>query len=403
MTAATTTATTGDRQPFGAGPGRLIDRVRGAHLSMLPALGALALVWLVLGVVDPAFLSAENLVNLTLQSAPVGVIALGVVLVLLVGQIDLSVGSLSGLAAAVVAVGTVNLGWPVAVSVLAAMAVGVVVGLGYGLLAARLGVPSFVLTLGGLLLLAGVQMRVLGPAGSINLPFESWLVRTVQQGFLPPVVAWCLVVVVVAGSATLHLADRARRVRADLQAPSLGSIAARTGVLAAVLVGTVAYLGTARGVGYSVVLFVCLVVVADVLLRRTRWGRAVRAVGSDRRAARLAGVAVDRTVISCFAACSGLAAVGGVLAAGRLAAANQGTGGTDTYLMAIAAAVIGGTSIFGGRGGAWSALVGVLVLQSIANGLTLLDLDLATQQMVTGTVLVLAIVVDTLVRRRRET
>ncbi|WP_251152258.1 sugar ABC transporter permease [Cellulosimicrobium sp. Marseille-Q4280] len=382
--------------------GSVVQRVRGAHLGMLPIVGALLLIWAVLGAINPAFLSAENLVNLTLQSAPTGMIALGVVLVLLVGQIDLSVGSVSGLAAAVLAVGTVSLGWPVALAILAALAVGVVVGLGYGALSTRLGLPSFVFTLAGLLILAGVQLRVLGPKGSINLPFESWLVRTVQQGFLPQAAAWAVVVVVVAGYLAVQVVDHVRRVRAELPAPGVARIAVRTGILAVVLAGTVAYLGTARGVGYTVVLFVALVVVVDVLLRRTRWGRSVRAVGGDRRSALLAGVAVRRTVVSCFVACSTFAALGGVLAAGRLAAANQGTGGADTYLTAIAAAVIGGTSLFGGRGSAWSALLGVLVIQSIANGLTLLNLDTATRYIVTGAVLLLAIVVDMLIRGRRE-
>jgi len=389
-----------DRPLTGALSGSVVQQLRGAHLGMLPIVAALVLIWVVLGAINPAFLSAENLVNLTLQSAPTGIIALGVVLVLLVGQIDLSVGSVSGLAAAVLAVGTVGLGWPVAI--VAALSVGVVVGLGYGLLSTRLGLASFVFTLAGLLILAGVQLRVLGPKGSINLPFESWLVRTVQQGFLAPAVAWGLVVVVVAGYAALRVTDHVRRVRAELPSPGLARVAVRTAVLAAVLVATVAYLGTARGIGYTVVLFVALVVVVDVLLRRTRWGRSVRAVGGNRRSALLAGVAVRRTVVSCFVACSTFAALGGVLAAGRLAAANQGTGAADTYLTAIAAAVIGGTSLFGGRGSAWSALLGVLVLQSIANGLTLLNLDTATRYIVTGAVLLLAIVVDMLIRGRRE-
>ncbi|MFI2704297.1 sugar ABC transporter permease [Cellulosimicrobium composti] len=391
-----------ERTTTGALSGTVVQQLRGAHLGMLPIVGALLLIWVVLGAINPAFLSAENLVNLTLQSAPTGIIALGVVIVLLVGQIDLSVGSVSGLAAAVLAVGTVGLGWPVGLAIVAALSVGVVVGIGYGLLSTRLGLASFVFTLAGLLVLAGVQLRVLGPKGSINLPFESWLVRTVQQGFLAPAVAWGLVAAVVVGYAALRVADHVRRVRAGLPSPGLGRAAVRTGLLAAVLVATVAYLGTARGIGYTVVLFVALVVVVDVLLRRTRWGRSVRAVGGNRRSALLAGVAVRRTVVSCFVACSTFAALGGVLAAGRLAAANQGTGGADTYLTAIAAAVIGGTSLFGGRGSAWSALLGVLVIQSIANGLTLLNLDTATRYIVTGAVLLLAIVVDMLIRGRRE-
>ena len=393
--------------PSGAGlpgaglPGAVWQRVRGGN-GLLPIVAALVSIWLVLGAINPAFLAPENLVNLTLQSAPVGVIALGVVLVLLVGQIDLSVGSLSGLAAAVVAVGSVSLGWPVALAIGAALACGVVVGLGYGALSTRLGLPSFVFTLAGLLFLAGVQLRVLGPLGSVNLPFESWFVRSVQQGFLPTGVAWALVAGAVVASATVQLAARARRRRADLACVSMPQIVARTLVLAAVLSLVVAYLGTARGIGYSVVLFASLVVVTDVLLRRTRWGRSVRAVGGDRRAAMLAGVPVQRTVVLCFVACSTLAALGGVLAAGRLGAANQGTGGADTYLVAIAAAVIGGTSLFGGRGSAWSAVLGVLVIQSITNGLTLMNVDQAAHYMVTGAVLLLAIIIDMLMRKRRE-
>ena len=390
--------------PSGAGlPGAVWQRVRGGN-GLLPIVAALVGIWLVLGAVNPAFLAPENLVNLTLQSAPVGVIALGVVLVLLVGQIDLSVGSLSGLAAAVVAVGSVSLGWPVALAILVALACGVVVGLGYGALSTRLGLPSFVFTLAGLLFLAGVQLRVLGPMGSINLPFESWFVRSVQQGFLPVWAAWALVAVIVVTSAVLQLVARARRRRADLACASLPQIAVRTLVLGGVLSLIVAYLylGTARGIGWSVVLFALLVVVTDVLLRRTRWGRSVRAVGGDRRAAMLAGVPVRRTVVLCFVACSTLAALGGVLAAGRLGAANQGTGGADTYLVAIAAAVIGGTSLFGGRGSAWSAVLGVLVIQSIANGLTLMNVDQAARYMVTGAVLLLAIIIDMLMRKRRE-
>ncbi|MGN0112994.1 MAG: sugar ABC transporter permease, partial [Cellulosimicrobium funkei] len=150
-----------DRPLTGALSGSVVQQLRGAHLGMLPIVAALVLIWVVLGAINPAFLSAENLVNLTLQSAPTGIIALGVVLVLLVGQIDLSVGSVSGLAAAVLAVGTVGLGWPVGIAIVAALSVGVVVGLGYGLLSTRLGLASFVFTLAGLLILAGVQLRVL--------------------------------------------------------------------------------------------------------------------------------------------------------------------------------------------------------------------------------------------------
>ncbi|GEA86175.1 sugar ABC transporter permease [Cellulomonas cellasea] len=392
--------------PTATGPGgalrELVGHVRSGELGMLPIVAALAVIWLVFQLLNPSFLSSDNLVNLTLQCAATGVLALGVVLVLLVGQIDLSVGSVSGLAAAVVAVGAVQLRWPIALTALAALAVGVVVGLLYGVLFTRLRLPSFVFTLAGLLVFAGLQLRVLGPTGSVNLPFESWLVQVSQRGFLPAGVSYALVVLVVVGHAASLLVGRARRERAELPVPSLTVVAARVGVLALVLGGAVAYLNTNRGVGFTFALFVGLVAVVDLLLRRTRWGRAVRAVGGDVESARRAGLPVQRTFVSAFVACSTLAALGGILSAGRLAAANQGTGGGDIYLTAIAAAVIGGTSLFGGRGSAWSALLGILVIQSISSGLTLLNLDTSVRYVITGVVLALAVLIDSVVRRANQ-
>ena len=380
----------------------LTQRMRSGQLGTLPIVGALVVIWLVFQLLNPHFLSSDNLVNLTLQCAATGVIALGIVLVLLVGQIDLSVGSVSGLAAAVVAIGSVQLGWPTLLAVVVALGVGAVVGLLYGALTTRLGLPSFVLTLAGLLVFAGLQLRVLGPTGSVNLPFRSTLVRLSQQGFLAPAASSAIVAAVVLGYAAMLLVERSRRLRAELPVASPVDLGVRVGALAVVLGASVAYLNTNRGVGLTFALFVGLVAVVDLLLRRTRWGRAVRAVGGNVESARRAGIPIRRTLVSVFVACSTLAALGGVLSVGRLAAANQATGGGDTNLTAIAAAVIGGTSLFGGRGSAWSALLGVLVIQSISSGLTLLNLDTAVRYVITGLVLALAIAIDTLMRRARE-
>jgi D-xylose transport system permease protein len=382
--------------------GVALRQVRSRHFGTLSIVGALVVIWIVFQLLNPHFLSSDNLVNLTLQCAATGVIALGVVLVLLVGQIDLSVGSVSGLAAAVVAIGSVQLGWPSLLAIVLALGVGVVVGLLYGWLTARLGLPSFVLTLAGLLVFAGLQLRVLGPTGSVNLPFQSALVRFSQQGFLAPAASSAIVVVVVLGYGARLMVERAHRLRAELPVASPVELAARVVALAVVLGGSVAYLNTNRGVGLTFALFVGLVALVDVMLRRTRWGRAVRAVGGNARSARRAGIPVRRTLVSVFVACSTMAALGGVLSVGRLAAANQGTGGGDTNLTAIAAAVIGGTSLFGGRGSAWSALLGVLVIQSISSGLTLLNLDTSVRYVITGLVLALAIAIDTVMRRSRE-
>jgi ABC-type xylose transport system permease subunit len=366
-----------------------------------PVVVGLVVIALIFQALNGAFLSADNLVNLTLQAATTGIITLGVVLVLMVGQIDLSVGAVSGVAAAVVAVGFVHQGWALPVAVLAAILIGAGFGLGYGWLFTRLGVPSFVITLAGLMVGVGIQVQVLGATASVNLPYESWLVRFSQQTFLKPWTAAGLVAAVVVGHIVLGLLEHRRRLLADLPTTSLGATFARAAGLAVLLGVPVWYLNNGRGVGAMVAVFVGLVFVADVMLRRTRWGRAVRAIGSNVESARRAGFAVRRVYLACFTACAGLAALAGVLSAGRLAAANQSTGGADLTLTAIAAAVIGGTSLFGGRGSAWSAVLGVAVIHSISSGLTLLSADGSLGYIVTGIALALAVTLDAVGRRSR--
>lgn len=371
-------------------------------LGSVPVLVSLVVIALVFQLLNGAYLSADNLVNLTVQAATNGVLTLAVVLVLMVGQVDLSVGALSGLAGAVVTVGLVNEAWPLWLAVVIAVAVGAAFGLGYGWLFTRLGVPSFVITLAGLMVGVGLQAQVLGRTASLNLPYESTLVRFAQQTFLPPLVSGLSVAAVVAWFALTRLVDRRRRTEAELPAPSLGAIAVRAGGLALGLGVPVWYLNTSRGIGGLVAVFVGLVWVADVVLRRTRWGRSVRAIGSNVESARRAGFAVRRVYLSAFTACAGMAALAGVLSAGRLAAASQSTGGAEVTLTAIAAAVIGGTSLFGGRGSAWSAVLGVAVIHVISSGLTLLNADGSLRYIVTGVVLALAVTVDAVSRRSRS-
>ncbi|RJL30129.1 sugar ABC transporter permease [Bailinhaonella thermotolerans] len=378
-----------------------LDRVRGGDLGVLPVVAGLAVIWTVFQSLNPIFLSSTNLVNLTLESASVGVISLGVVCVLLVGQIDLSVGSISGLSAAVMAVLYVDRGLPAVVAVPAAVLLGCVIGWVYGQIFNRFGVPSFVITLAGLLGLLGVHLWLLGPKGAVNLPFDSGLVRFAQLAFVPPWLSYTLVVVAAAGLfASGHAHARARRA-ASLPAVSTRWLLARSVLLLAGLGAAVHYLNRTRGVGWMFVLFLALVLALHYVLSRTRYGRAVYAVGGNAEAARRAGIDVRRVYTSAFVLGTTLAAVGGVLAAARLAAVNQSSGGGDVNLNAIAAAVIGGTSLFGGRGTAFAALLGVLVIQSISSGLTLLNLDSSFRFMVTGAVLLLAVGVDSVARRSR--
>ena len=331
-----------------------------------------------------------------------GTIAIGVVLVLLLAEIDLSIGSVSGLAAAVVAVGYVGHAWPLWLAVAAAVAAGALVGVFYGVLNTRFGVPSFVITLAGLLGFLGCPAVGAGQDRFHLLPFDSWLVYYAQQLYLPDWLSYAFVILAVLGyGLTKFLASRKRRA-AGLSGASNGAVALRALGLLVLLGVPVWYLNRTRGIGVMFLTFVLLVLVMHFFLSRTRWGRAVYAVGGNVEAARRAGINVRAVALSVFILCSTFAAIGGLMAAGRLAAANQSSGGGDINLNAIAAAVIGGTSLFGGRGSAFSALLGILVIQSISSGLTLVNLDSSVRYMITGAVLLLAVIIDSLSRRSRR-
>jgi simple sugar transport system permease protein/D-xylose transport system permease protein len=379
-----------------------LDRIRGGDLGVLPVVVGLAVIWTILQILHHGFLSSANLVNLLMESAAVGTIALGVVCVLLVAQIDLSVGSVSGVAAATLGVTFVVNGWNVWLSVLVAALTGAIIGWIYGQVFNRFGVPSFVITLAGLLSFLGLQLFILKGIGTINLPFDSPLVYFGQLAFVDDWLSYVFVVIAAAAIfLTGFLRARSRRA-AGLSAESLQMISIKSIALLVVLGFIAWYLNQARGIGWMFVFFVALVVIMHYMLTRTKWGRSMYAVGGNVEAARRSGINVKFIYTSAFVACSTLAAVGGILAASRLAAASQSSGGGDVNLNAIAAAVIGGTSLFGGRGTAFAALLGIIVIQSISSGLILLNLDSSFRFMVTGLVLLLAVTLDSVSRRSRS-
>lgn len=378
-----------------------IDRARSGDLGMLPVAIGLLLISVVFTSINPVFIAPNNLVNLLFDAAAVGLIALGVVCVLLLGEIDLSIGSMSGLASAIVGVLWVNSGMPLPVAIGAALATGVLMGCIYGLLLNRFGMPSFVSTLAGLLALLGFQLYILGPSGSINLPYASPLVRFGQILIMPDWFSYAValvpgILIVFSGLRTIR-----QRAAANLSPGSLSVVLAKAGVLTAALLLAAYYLNQGRGVPWMFGLFVLLVMIMHYALTRTKWGRSMFAVGGNAEAARRSGINVRRIRLSAFVLCSTFAAAGGVLAASRLASSSQQAGAGDVNLNAIAAAVIGGTSLFGGRGSAWSALLGVLVIQAISNGLTLLNLSSSLRYMITGGVLAIAVIVDSLARQSR--
>ncbi|GEO17836.1 sugar ABC transporter permease [Microvirga aerophila] len=377
------------------------DRIRSGDLGSLPVVVGLAIIWTVFQSLNPVFLAPNNLINLLFDCSTVGVIALGIVCILIVGEIDLSVGSVSGFASALVGVLWVNQGWPVSIAILAALLFGVLIGALYAVMFNRFGMPSFVATLAGLLSILGLQLYLLGSTGSINLPYEAPLVNFGQLLVMPDPVSYALAALPGIVMFVLGYRIAARRREAGLSPQPLTSLLLRCVLVTVVLEIIVYYLNLDRGIPWMFGLFVGLVVVMNYALTRTKWGRQMLAVGGNREAARRAGINVRFIYMTAFMLCSGLAAAGGILSAARLASASQQAGTGDVNLNAIAAAVIGGTSLFGGRGSAYSALLGIIVIQSIASGLTLLDLSSSLRYMITGAVLAIAVIVDSLARRSR--
>ncbi|MDV3249800.1 sugar ABC transporter permease [Devosia sp. BK] len=378
-----------------------IDRVRSGDLGMLPVMVGLVLISVVFTALNPVFLAPNNLVNLLFDCATVGVISLGIVCVLMLGEIDLSVGSMSGLASAIIGVLWVNTGMPLPVAIIAALATGAFVGFVYAIFYTRLGMPSFVATLAGLLALLGLQLYLLGATGSINLPFQSDLVRFGQTMIMPDWLSYLLAILPGAVIAITGWRTSQRRVAAGLSPLAMQIVFAKAIILTLALGFAVWYLSLGRGLPWMFALFVLIAVALNYGLTRTQWGRSMFAVGGNREAARRAGINVNRIYTSAFILCSTLAAAGGILGASRLASSSQQAGTGDVNLNAIAAAVIGGTSLFGGRGSAWSAVLGIIVIQAISNGLTLLNLSSSLRYMITGAVLAIAVIVDSLARRSR--
>jgi D-xylose transport system permease protein len=330
--------------------------------------------------------------------AATGTIALGIIMVLLLGEIDLSAGSVSGLCAVVMTILSVRHGWNPVLAIVVAVLAGSAVGLLHGVMHTRLYMPSFVVTLAGLIGWQGLLIYLLGQGGTINLPFDGFIAG-LSDTWLPPWLAWVLVAVLLGAYAAAGVITRRLRVAAGLPVKPSHWIALRIGGLAVLLAGAVVVLSADRGVPLLLVIFGTLVIGLDLVLRHTAFGRWMYAVGGNAEAARRAGINVTRIRVLAFVLSSTLAAFGGILAASRLAAVNQSSGGSDILLMAIAAAVIGGTSLFGGRGRTYAALLGILVIQSITNGMLLLNVDSSVRFMVTAAVLALAVAIDSLARR----
>ncbi len=394
-----------------------IARLRGGDTGSVPAvLGLIVLVALFAILQRDDFPTKGNFANLLTQSAPTIMIAMGLVFVLLLGEIDLSAGFTAGTAAAVLGVLMSQHGVPWYLAIPGALLTGAVIGLLIGLLVARLGIPSFVVTLAWFLGLQGVLLLVIGEGGTIRV--DDPVIFAIMNNNLTPLLGWVLFLLVVGGYAAVTVAGAARRRAAGLPVVSPTVIAFKIAALA-VLLGIATFVlnlergssGTAsafikgggtsiKGVPIVVPIIIAFVVVLTLVLNRTPFGRHVYAVGGNAEAARRAGINVGNIRIACFILGSVLAAVGGIMFVSRLSSVSPQTGGSTTLLLAVAAAVIGGTSLFGGKGRIIDAVLGGLVIAVINNGLPLITQQAGVQFVVTALVLLLAASVDAIARRR---
>ncbi len=421
--AASATAPEGDLKDYVSA---YVARVRGGDMGSLPAVAALVVLVLFFSIFDSGFFSLSNLSSLTTQAAPGVLLAMGLVFVLLLGEIDLSAGTTSGVGAGIVAVLLFH-HWPWPLAVLVSLVVGALIGLFIGVLRAKVRVPSFVITLALFLALQGVLILIMNTVGSSGaLSYHSKALDALETELMPIWLGWVMALAIALGYAAVTLNKyRSRKARGLSPEPAAVLVLKIVGTAVAVLGATLLYSlnqnsggtsgfnvvdgkivktapPTLQGIPWVVPLVVVLIVVLGFVLNRTRYGRHIYAVGGNDEAARRAGIRVDAVRISVFVLGSTLAMVSGIVLGSQSGVSPQ-TGGGNTLLLAVGAAVVGGTSLFGGKGKITDALIGGLVVAVIINGMSDLIQNkngAAYQAIVTGIVLALAATVDALSRRR---
>jgi D-xylose transport system permease protein len=384
-----------------------LARLRAGQTGVLPVIAGLVLVSVVFQSMNSNFLTTANLVNLLVQAAVLGVLAMGVIYALLLGEIDLSIGFVSGLSGTVMAkLVQPGTDWPWWAAIAAALLVCAVIGLIQGTIITRLGLPSFVVTLAGFLFIEGLTLKILGEGGSVLI--NVGIINDIASGNLSPVAGWVVMVVIVGVFGALTWRRDARRRASGLVAPPQSLTALKIG---AALAGGVAIvlicnadrgrIVPIRGVPWVVLIVFAILAVWTFVLGRTRFGRYIYAIGGNAEAARRAGINLRRIRTAAFILCSFTAGIAGVIYASRLRSISTAFEGGTLVLYAVAAAVIGGTSLFGGRGKALHGLLGGIVVAAIANGMGLVGFSAASQLMVTALVLLAAVTIDALSRRSR--
>jgi D-xylose transport system permease protein len=378
--------------------------IRAGELGSLPIILGLGAIVLVFGLLSDTFLTERNFTNLLLQMSAIATIAIGVVFVLLIGEIDLSVAFVSAVGGVVM---TLLLrpddpGWPWWAAIAFALACTTAIGFVQALVITKAGVPSFVVTLAGLLIWSGVVLILTTKASSVGtIRIQDETANGIANDFLSKTAGWVIAGIVVVGYALAELQSARSRRAGGLYAKPISVMAIQVVGLAAATFGAVWYLNKDRGVPEATVILLALLVFWSFVASRTTFGRHVYAVGGSAEAARRAGINVDRVRILVFMISGFMAGVGGIMLASRLRSVATNTGGGNLLLLVIASAVIGGTSLFGGVGRVVTALLGALVIASIQNGMDLLGLASGTKFVITGLVLLAAVLVDAYAKRRR--
>jgi D-xylose transport system permease protein len=382
------------------------ERLRAGESGVLPVIVGMLVISVIFQALNSNFLTAGNLVNLLVQGAVFMMLAMAEVFALLLGEIDLSAGFVAGLSGVVAAelLTTAHGGWPWWAAILAALAISAAIGLLHGTLITRIGLPSFVVTLAGLLGWQGVMLSILGNGGT--LPIEDKVVNDIANANLTPAASWAVMAALVAMYGLMSWRKDARRRASGLVAPPVSVSGVR--ILGVALAGVAlvlvcnadrGVLAPIRGMPWVVLIVIAVVVLWSILLGRTRFGRHVYAIGGSAEAARRAGIGLARVRTMCFVLASFTAGMAGIIYASRLRSVSTNIDGGTLVLYAVAAAVIGGTSLFGGRGKAIHAVLGGIVIASIDNGMGLQGFSAASRNIVTAIVLIAAVTIDAIARR----
>lgn len=387
-----------------------INRVKGGETGSLPALLGLVILATIFAVANPIFLKPINFANLLTQTATVTTLAMGLTFVLLLGEIDLSAGVTAGLSAAFLAITMSEYGvaWPIAAVI--AILLGMMIGFLIGLLVAKVGIPSFVVTLAAFLAFQGLQLVVVGKGGLIGI--DAPPILAIMNTPMPLIFGWILLAVIVVIYLGTSIYTRIQRAASGQQNKPIGILIFRTIALVVIGIGFVSFLNlerganpavtSLRGVPYVVPIVLILLAAGTFVLNRTKFGRHVYAVGGNAEAARRAGIQVSKVRITVFMISSSFAGIAGILMASRQASVDAAAG-RSIVLSAIAAAVVGGVSLFGGKGRLSDAVIGGFVIAVIDNGLGLIGLASGLNLAITGGVLLLAATADAITSRRSRT